>query len=458
MTLSSARSRAVVTVIAFAAMLSSLQFTLIMPALPEAPRILQVSPSDASWLVTATLLASTVTTPILSRQADIYGRRMLMMVAIGFLFLGSVVAALGMTFTTIIIGRVLQGFASAVVPIGVGLIHAHVPRSQANRGVALLSGTIGVGSALGLPLSGFLLEWVGFSGIFWASAIGSAIFLILIWAVVPETNVKLNKSLDSMTAVLLSIWLLAVTLAISKGAEWGWLSFPTVASLLTAVLGGIAWIKLSIRNPNAVIDLGLAVRPRMIIINVATFFTTFGMFTNHLITMQEAQAPRTTGYGLDVPLVSAGLVLLPFAITMTALAPVASWSINRFGSQITLMVGAATMALAFTFRILVHGHLLFTILGTVIVAIGVGLSFSAMPALVSEASPPSELASANGVNSLVRTFAGAITSSVFALTFELFSAPENPLFLSERGFLVSFVIGGIVCLIAALIIRPHKAL
>lgn len=449
--LSSARSRAVVIVLACAAMVSSLQFTLMVPVLSDVPDALGVSASNATWLIIATLLSSTVTTPIMSRMADLYGRKRMLLVALGLLCVGSILAGFVINFATVIVGRVLQGAAASVVPIGISLIHSHVSLRQANMGVALLSGTIGMGSTLGLPLSGLLMSTMGLSGIFWSSAVASALFIALVWAVVPEAPDRLPKRFDAFGAVLLTFWLTALTLLISQGAQWAW---PSATSIFWAALGAVSftvWVLWSLRNNDAVIDIRLAMRPTMLRINAASFLATFGMFANHLVTMQEARAPLETGYGLALPASLAGLVLLPFAVTMMVLTPVTGWCLNRFGAHAVLAAGATVMALGFAFRTFVHWNLATVIVGTVIVGAGTAFAFASMPALVSQASPPAELASANGVNALIRSFSGALASSFFALVLSALPAQADAQYLSERGVVISFGIVALSCLFAAII-------
>lgn len=449
--LSPQRGRAIVFVLAFAAMVSSLQFTLMVPVLSDVPQALGVSASDATWLIIITLLASTVSTPIISRMADLYGRKRMMLVALGVLCAGSVIAAVGMTFTTVLIGRAMQGFANSLVPIGISLIHSHVNRKQANLGVALLSGTIGMGSTLGLPLSGLLMSTVGLSGIFWCSAIAGGVFIVLVAVIVPEAPDRLQRRFDPFGSVLLAIWLTSLTLLISKGADWAW---PSAESIGWGGVGFVAcaiWVWVSLGNRDAVIDVRLAMKPTMIRINAASFLATFGMFANHLITMQEARAPAETGIGLGLPVSAAGLLLLPFAIMMMALTPVTSWFLNRFGAHTALWAGAATMSLGFAFRTFVHADLTTVLIGTLIVGAGTAFAFASMPALVSLTSPAAELASANGVNALVRSFSGAIASSGFALVLSALPSTLDPQFLSEPGLMLAFGLVSLGCLAAALI-------
>lgn len=451
MTTPAARSRLIIAVLAASALASSLQFTLTIPALPEFPAALGITSGDATWIITITLLTGAVGTPVVARMADIYGRRRMLLVSLALLCLGSVIAAAGMTFTTVLIGRALQGFASAIVPIGISLISSQVERKQANMGIALMSATVALGSALGLPLSGVLLAWGGLPLIFWGSAAASALFFVAVLTIVPEAPERLDRSFDYLGTVLLAGWLTALLLLVSKTAEWG----LTSASTLTTAAIGIAifafWTPLMLRSKNPIIDLRLASRPRMLRINIATFFAALGMFANHLLTVQEARAPVSTGYGLGLPAISAGLVMLPFALTMIALSPVSGRALNRFGPRTALVGGAFIMALGFLFRVFAPHELLTVVIGTVIIGVGTSFAFAAMPALVTEAAPLTEVASANGVNSLIRSLSGAVVSAMLAFLLVSFPSAAAPDSLSAAGLTATFGVIAGSCLLGGLI-------
>src|SRR4051812_18004924 len=168
---------AVIGVLSLCGTVVALQQTMVVPLLPDFPGILGVSSDDASWLVTATLLTSAVATPIMSRLADMFGKRLMMIVCMVAMTLGSVVAAAGGAYLTLIVGRSLQGFAAALIPIGISIMRDELPREKVGSAVALMSATLGIGSAMGLPLSGIIYENLGWEAIFWISA-GAGVALI----------------------------------------------------------------------------------------------------------------------------------------------------------------------------------------------------------------------------------------------------------------------------------------
>lgn len=449
--------RMVVALLAACGMLTSLQFTLIVPLLPLIPDLLDTTAADASWLITITLLTGVVGTPMVTRLADLHGRRLMLLVSMGLLVLGSVIAAVIPGFGAALVGRALQGFGTAVVPIGIGLLSALVSRRRAVLGIALMSATLGMGSALGLVLAGPLLQWGGLSTVFWCSAIVGGVFCILIRWRIAEAPTGGSHTFDLIGAALLTVALTALLLAISRGQYWGWTGSPTLTLAFLALVTLVVWMRWERRHPAPLIDVRTAMRAPILPINIASFFATFGMYANHLLTTQEALAPASTGYGLEVATAAAGMLLLPSALTMILLAPLAARVINRFGGRRALLLGSATMAAAFLFRMLFHGGVLSVVIGSALVGAGVAFAFAAMPSLITASVPGDEVSTANGLNSVIRTLSGAVASALFAFVIAALPSSVDPAFLSEPALQLSLGFAslcGVVTAVFAAFLRP----
>src|SRR5687768_1999972 len=87
-----ARPNVVVAVLALGGIVVSLMQTLVIPLLPKLPGLLGASRGDTAWVITATLLASAVATPVVGRLGDMYGKRRMLLISLVLLVLGSVVA------------------------------------------------------------------------------------------------------------------------------------------------------------------------------------------------------------------------------------------------------------------------------------------------------------------------------------------------------------------------------
>ena len=405
---------AITAVLALSGTVVALMQTLVVPLLPDFPGILGVTADDASWLVTATLLSSAVATPIVSRSADMYGKRKMMVICLAIMVAGSIVAAVGGSFLWLIVGRALQGFSSALIPVGISIMRDELPKEKMGSAVALMSATLGIGSALGLPLAGVLYESLGWESIFWVSAAAGTLLLAAVVVVVPESKVRTPGRFDYLGAVILSAALAALLLAISKGGSWGWGSEPVLLLFLAAAVLLAAWLPYELKVSQPMVDLRTSGRRPVLLTNLASLLVGFAMFANMLLTTQQLQLPTSTGYGFQLSVITAGLCMVPSGLAMVVFAPVSGGIIRRFGGKSALIAGAAVMVVGYVGRVFFWDSIAAVIIGSTVVSIGTAIAYAAMPTLIMGAVPITETASANGLNSLVRSIGTSTSSAAVA--------------------------------------------
>ena len=111
-----------------------------------------------------------------------------------------------------------------------------LPAERLASGTAVMSASLGVGGALGLPATAVLAENTDWRILFWTSAVLGAVAAAAVLALVPESRVRTGGHFDLVGAAGLSAALVCLLLAISNGAAWGWTSART-AGLFAAALG-----------------------------------------------------------------------------------------------------------------------------------------------------------------------------------------------------------------------------
>jgi MFS family permease len=408
---------AVTAVLALSGTVVALMQTLVVPLLPDFPGILQVTSDDASWLVTTTLLSSAVATPIVSRSADMYGKRKMMIMCLALMVAGSVVAAVGGAFVWLVIGRALQGFASALIPVGISIMRDELPQEKMGSAVALMSATLGIGSAMGLPLAGVLYESLGWASIFWVTAAAGILLLFAVVLVVPESKVRTSGSFDYTGALVLSVALTAMLLAISKGGSWGWGSEQVLFLFLAAAILLAVWVPYELKVSQPMVDLRTSARRPVLFTNLASLLIGFAMFANMLLTTQQLQLPTATGYGFELNVIAAGLCMIPSGLAMVVFAPLSGRIIRIFGGRVALMAGASAMVVGYVGRVFYYDSIAWVIIGSTVVGIGTAIAYAAMPTLIMGAVPITETASANGLNSLVRAIGTSTSSAAIAAVF-----------------------------------------
>jgi len=445
-------STSVIAVLAISGMAASLMQTLLVPLLSELPGILNASVDDVSWVITATLLSSAVATPTLSRLADMFGKKRMMLVCMGLLLIGSVIGAVSSTLTMVIIARIFQGTASALIPIGMSIMRDELPEEKLSSAVALMSATLGIGAAIGMPLSGIVFTYFGWHAIFWVSGIFAIAMFIAISIVVRESQIRTGGKFDYLGAVLLSGALTAMLMGISKGGSWGWTSSETLFTFgLTAAILAI-WIPLEFKNERPLVDLRVSLRRTVLMTNLTSILMGFAMYANMLATFQLLETPESTGYGHGLTTLQAGLVMIPTSLTMVILAPVSAKITRLFSAKITLIVGAALMGFGYVERLFFNDTVVLIAIAAVIVSAGTAISFAAMPLLIMSAVPETETAAANGLNTLLRSIGSSISSAAIAgiLAVLVVEVGGNNL-PSQSAFQMIFMLAAAASIIGALI-------
>lgn len=444
----------VILVLCLAGLVVALMQTLLVPLIPELPSLLGVSAEDSSWLITVTLLASAVATPSMSRLADMLGKRRMMLGALGAMAVGSVLCGMSTSLGVLIAGRALQGCGMALIPIGMSIMRDELPRERLGAAVALMSATLGIGGAIGLPMSGLIYSHFGWHALFWVAAGLAVIMLAAVLAVVPESPVVTGGSFDGLGAALLSGTLFTILLAITKGNHWGWTSSQTILCFGSAAVLFALWLpwELHVRDP--LVDLRISMRRPVLLTNTAAFLIGFAMYCNMLSTTELLQIPTSTGYGFGLSIVQAGLCMLPAALMMVILAPLSARITRSFGAKTTLLVGAGILTIGYLLRVALVGSPMQVILGAVVVNAGIAIAYASMPILIMNSVPITETAAANGLNTVLRsvgtsTASAAVSALLTGLVLEVGGVALPTLTAFQFTFVLAAAaaaVGGIVAL------------
>ena len=434
-------------ILSLAALAFALAQTTLIPALTELARSLHTDASGVAWTVTGYLLSAAVCTPIFGRLGDMFGKRRLLVVALALFGLGSVVSALGTSLEVVVAGRVLQGAGGGIFPLCFGIIRDEFPRERVASSIGLISATFGIGGGAGLILGGLITDHASYHWIFWLGAITAAIAAVMIEIFVPESPVRTPGRVDIRGALVLGLGLTAPLLAIARANEWGWGDARTLALFAAGALILTGWVALQRRTPEPLVDIEMLRRPPVLMTNIATVLVGFGMFGSFILIPQLAEAPESTGYGFGLDATGAGLLMVPGALVMLVAGPLSGVLGTRFGSRVPLALGALVTTVGLTLMAVAHGTQGAMVAWNIVMSIGIGLAFAAMPNLILEAVPPEETGQATGVNTLVRSVGASLGSQVTAAVLAgSVTAAGIP---TDQGYTDAFLVGAGVALAAA---------
>ncbi|HEX3938416.1 MAG TPA: MDR family MFS transporter [Xanthobacteraceae bacterium] len=404
--------RTIVAGIMLAMFLSALEQTIVAPALPAIGKSLG-GIDDLSWVVTSYLLAVTATTPLFGKLSDIYGRRLILMWAIGIFIAGSVACALAQNIWMLILARGLQGIGGGgLLPTAQTIIADLLsPRERpvimGRTSIMFMSASI-----LGPVLGGLLTDHLHWSLIFWINLpLGAGALIMTERALRRLPRHERPHRLDVIGAALMVGAAIVLLLALAwGGTHYPWISWPIITLLACSVaLWALFAVRLvTAREPFIPVSI---LRGRVTsAITCAAFFSIGTIIGITIYTPLYCQAV------LGVSASSSGLALIAFMIGTVCGSQVAA----RLMVRMTRYLRVAMIGLAVAIAALVvlaadpagqsierFVFLLFAL------GCGMGPMYPMSTILMQNAVKPHQLGTATGTLNFFRTLGGAIIVAVF---------------------------------------------
>ncbi|WP_413103258.1 MFS transporter [Streptomyces sp. Inha503] len=430
-----------VAVLAFCGIAVSVMQTLVVPLVTELPQLLHTTSSNASWVVTATLLAGAVSTPVMGRLGDMFGKRRMLMVALALMVIGSLTCAVTSDLVVMVIGRAIQGGAMGAVPLGISVMRDELPPHKLGSAMALMSSSLGIGGALGLPAAAFVAQHTNWHVLFYGAAGLGAISIALVLAVVPESSVRTPSRFDAIGALGLTAGLVCLLLPITKGGDWGWTSGTTLGLFGAAVVILLLWGVFELRTAEPLVDLRTTARRQVLLTNLTSIMVGFSFYAMSLILPQLLQLPEATGYGLGQSMVMAGLYFAPMGVAMMLVSPLSARINASSGPKVSLVIGLIVIGATYGAGLVMIDHIWQVVVLSTALGVGIGIAYSAMPTLIVSAVPAAETGAANGLNTLMRSIGMSTSSAVVGVILAHQTIDFGGVALpSKDGFKISFLV------------------
>jgi EmrB/QacA subfamily drug resistance transporter len=394
----------------FVAFLSS---TVVSNALPTIITDLRGSQSQYTWVVTATLLASTASTPIWGKLSDLFSKKLLLQLAITIFIVGSMAAGLSQSVETLIAWRVLQGLGLGGLQSLVQIAMAAMISPRERGRYSGLLGSVMAVATVGGPLIGGLLvdtSWLGWRWCFYVGVPFAAAALVLLQRTLHLPVTKRDVHIDYMGASLLtaavSALLIWVTLA---GSSFDWMSTESALFVGGSVLAIVAFLVTETRAKEPIVPLRLF-RDRTttlsimasIAIGVAMFGST--VFLGQYLQISRGYSPTAAGL-LTVPMV--GGLLLSSTISGILITRTGRW--KRF-----LTAGSVLVVLGFGLLSLLDHETNMVALGVFlfVLGVGIGMTMQNLVLAVQNTVAATDLGAASSAVAFFRSLGGTIGVSV----------------------------------------------
>lgn len=444
-----------VPALVYAALCTAIVSSLGMLLVPSIATAFDTTISAAQWMLTINLLVGAVATPVMGRLSDGPHKKRLLLVSLGIVLVGSVVAALASSFAFFLLGRALQGLTYGIVPVTIAMARRYVEPSRVQSSISTLSVTVASGIGIGYPLTGVIAGETSYRWAFWFASLFVLTAIVLVQRVMPDGPDELAPRLpfDVGGATLLGLGLGALLLGISEGENWGWGSVPTIAVLLVSAVLLSAWTRVELRSSHPLVNLRVLRTTDVLLANGTAIGLGAAMYIALSVGSLVAQSPRSTGYGMALAVVWAGFVMFPLSVGSLTANRLVRRLAPRINLATLLPVGAAMIAFASVLLWITHTELWLLLVGMLVLGLGMGAAYAAMPALIARSVASDELGSSVSFNQVLRTVGSSFGTALSGAILAAHTAPTGH--ATDTGITGAFALGAMICVVVMLTLLAH---
>src|SRR5205809_2790706 len=407
--------RAIFGALFLALWLAALDQTVVSTALPTMVGDLG-GLSYLSWVVTAYLLTSTVAGPLYGKFGDLYGRKIVLQVAIAVFLVGSALCGVAQNMVQLIAFRALEGIGGGgLIVITISVIGDLIPPRERGRYQGFFGAVFGTATIVGPLVGGFLVDHLSWRWIFYINLPTGILAMVVIAAVLPSRSTRRRHAIDYVGALLLTAALSAIILFTGLGGTtFPWTS-PVMLGLLAAgVAGTLAFVAVELRSREPILPMSLFGNRNFAVASGVGFIvglSLFGAVTFLPIYLQivEGVSPLTSG-----------VLLMPMMLGMLATSVISGRIISRFGRYKLFPIlgtGTMTFGLGALSLLTIESNDWQTAIDALWLGLGMGMDMQLLIIAVQNSVDYEHLGVATSGTILFRTLGGALGVALFGAIF-----------------------------------------
>lgn len=453
------RRWAALAVLAVAQFMVVLDASIVNVALPSIKGALGFSESGLQWVVNAYTLAFGGFLMLGGRAADLFGRRRMFIVGLGLFSVASLAGGFATTDGWLIAARAVQGLGAAIVsPAALSIVTTTFTEgAERNKALGIWGALAGAGGAVGVLMGGMLTEWAGWEWVLFVNVPIGVAAAVVAPRFVRESRTHERMSMDVAGAVTVTAGLVALVYALVDANDAGWGSTQTLGLLALSVLLLAAFVAVELRTKHPIMPLtifrnrNVASADAVALLVGASLFSMFFFISLYLQQVLGQSA------------LEAGLSYLPLALSIVISAGSASQLITRVGPKPVLVAGLTltTIGLVLFTQISADGSYLGDVLvPSIVVAVGLGLSFVPLTVIAVSGVTHHEAGMASGLLNTAQQVGGALGLAVLSsvATSRIADVAGHGKVALTDGFQSAFTVGaGFAALgvLLALLVVPH---
>jgi EmrB/QacA subfamily drug resistance transporter len=369
-----------------------------------------------SLIVTSYLVASAVATPIAGKCGDLYGRRPVFIAAITVFAVGSLGSGIAQTMWQLVAARAVQGAGGgAMMTVALAIVAESVPDRYRPRYQGFLGSVFGIASIIGPLVGGFLTEQASWRWAFLGNVPLCALIVVGVRAAVPRTARRPSSRLDVPGIVAMAIALVGILLTLDwGGTRYSWTSPVTLGLAAVSVVAAVTFVMVERRTADALMPLRLF-RNRRLLAPMAV-----GGLMAMTLFVAVTYLPTFFQYALRLDATRAGLLLVPFMLTVVAVSSVAGalasrWDRYRYFPRVGTVLAALGML---SFSLISDGAPIAQAVASVVVfGLGLGMTMQLVVVAAQDAVARADLGVGTGLVMLARSIGAVLGVAVWGTVF-----------------------------------------
>lgn len=371
-----------------------------------------------SWVITAYLLASTVTMPIYGKVSDLLGRKPLLIVAVLLFIAGSVLGGLATDMTSLITARAVQGLGGGgLMVLSQAAIADVVPARERGKYMGILGGVFALSSVAGPLLGGWFTEGPGWRWTFWMNVpLGLiAVVAIIVLMRIPAPQREGRVRIDVLGMALLVVATTALVLiATWGGSQYDWTSPEIIELAGVAFVAAVLFVIVERRAADPVIPMHLFGDRNFVLATVAGLLVSVAMFgaIGYLPTYFQMSVGATA--------TEAGLLMIPMMASLLITSIVSGAIISRTGRyKLIPVLGTIVLAigLGLLSSVTIDTPVAVVCAYMAVIGIGLGTSMQVMTLVVQNSFSHREVGTATAAHNFFRQVGGSLGSAIVGSVF-----------------------------------------
>ncbi|MCL4270226.1 MAG: MFS transporter [Anaerolineales bacterium] len=423
-------------------LMSALDIAIVAPALPSIQAFFGVGDRVLAWTFTIYVLFNLISTPLMAKLSDMFGRRSVYVMDVALFATGSLIVALSPQkfFSVLLLGRALQGFgAGGIFPIASAVIGDTFPPEKRGGALGLIGAVFGLAFILGPILGGIILTITDWEWLFIINMPIALIVIIMSWRLLPTKSTKSTRPFDWAGMLVLSVSLASLTYGLNQIDVQNFFNSLVSLNVLPFLLSGIVLLfvfqRIEKKAEDPVLNLNLFKNRQTVITSVLSAGA--GLGESGMVFIPALAVAALPGV---INTHNASYLLMPVVLAMAVGSPLVGRLLDKFGSKVIVFAG--TFLLAVGMMMLSNGSLISALWGFIASGVVIGLGLSSLLGapmryiMLNEASM-ADRTSAQGMISL-STSVGQLTSSA------LIGAVAASMGGGVKGYGTAYMVVGVV--------------